>query len=71
MLNEILTTAETAELLKVDEQTVRRWAKVGRIPALKLPGGRDWRFEKTNIMLWMQGEGNHANGREKAPPTGE
>jgi excisionase family DNA binding protein len=38
----LLTTEEVAERLQVDEQTVRRWIKSGKLEAFK--PGREWRI---------------------------
>ena len=35
----LLTCVEVAELLRVDPKTVSRWAKAGRLPSIKTPGG--------------------------------
>jgi len=46
-MDEMLTTAEAAELLRVSEFTIRRWCASGRLPAIKL--GRDWRISRTRL----------------------
>ena len=46
-INEMLTTMEVAELLRVSEQTVRRWCADGTLPALKL--GRRWRVSRGRL----------------------
>jgi len=45
---QLLTTAEVAELCKVDPETVRLWARKGRIQTITLPGGRK-RFRREEI----------------------
>lgn len=35
----LLTPAEVGELFRVDPKTVWRWAKTGRLPYVKTPGG--------------------------------
>lgn len=35
----LLTPAEVAELFRVDPKTVTRWARAGRISAIRTPGG--------------------------------
>jgi excisionase family DNA binding protein len=37
MENELLTVREVAEMLRVDDTTVRRWVKVGALQAVHLP----------------------------------
>lgn len=36
---DLLTPGEVAELLRVDVKTVARWAKEGRLAAIRTPGG--------------------------------
>ena len=44
----LLTSAEVASLFGVDRRTVVLWAKRGRIPALRTPGGQH-RFRADEI----------------------
>jgi excisionase family DNA binding protein len=37
LVNDLLTVAEVAEILHVDETTVRRWVKQGVLEAVALP----------------------------------
>lgn len=48
---EVLTTAQVAELLQVDEDLVRALARKGELPGRKL--GRDWRFSRTAVLAWL------------------
>jgi excisionase family DNA binding protein len=57
-LPELLTTREAALVLRVEIDTLRRLAKAGQIPAVKVGG--DWRFFKTRLL-------DHLHGRT-APP---
>ena len=45
---ELLTSAEVAALFGVDRRTVVLWAKRGRLPALRTPGGQH-RFRADQI----------------------
>lgn len=36
-MSELLTVSEVAEILRVDDTTVRRWAKQGALEAVVLP----------------------------------
>jgi excisionase family DNA binding protein len=45
---ELLTSAEVAALFGVDRRTVVLWAKRGRLPALRTPGGQH-RFRADEI----------------------
>lgn len=44
----LLTADEVAHQLRLDAETVRRWAREGRIPAILLPGGQ-WRIRSTDL----------------------
>ena len=46
--DDLLTSAEVASLFGVDRRTVVLWAKRGRIPALRTPGGQH-RFRAEEI----------------------
>ena len=48
MSSEFLTTKELADLLNLPEQTVRLWAREGRIPCVKV--GSDYRFIKDEVV---------------------
>lgn len=37
---ELLTTGEVAKLFNTTSETIRRWAREGKIPSLPLPSGR-------------------------------
>lgn len=48
----LLTTAEVAERLRVSVATVNRYARIGDLPAIVLPGGqRRYRLEDVNRLL--------------------
>jgi excisionase family DNA binding protein len=49
--NDILTVEEVARYLKMQPQTVYKWAQEGRIPGTKL--GKEWRFRKSIIDEWI------------------
>lgn len=53
--DKLLTSGEVAELMRVDPKTVTRWAKDGRIPAIKTPGGRP-RFWESVVQALLRGE---------------
>ena len=62
----IMTIAEVAEYLGLHELTVRRLAREGAIPALKL--GRQWRVKRDLLEAWIETRSmdnvGDANGRE-------
>jgi len=45
----LLTTAEVAEAFRVTEATVMKWARDGRLPVIKLPGGKGNRYRIEDI----------------------
>ena len=47
MVSEIMTVADVAEYLRLNEATVYRLAQEGKIPGTKF--GRQWRFKKEVI----------------------
>jgi excisionase family DNA binding protein len=49
-----LTTEEVLEYLQVNLRTVYRLIKAGQIPAVRV--GRQWRFRKTDIDRWLEGQ---------------
>lgn len=65
-MEEILTTAELAEYLKIDKATVYRLAKNSQIPAFKI--GRQWRFNKLEIIEFTKAGDEFSNLRVGEPP---
>ena len=50
------TTAEVAELLRLNPQVVQRKLQSGEIPAYRI--GRDWRVERAQLMSWLEARSN-------------
>lgn len=50
----ILDAAQVAELLGMNIQMVRRYAREGRLPAYKLPGGRTFKFFRDEIYEFVR-----------------
>ncbi len=50
----ILDAAQVAELLGMNVQMVRRYAREGRLPAYKLPGGRTFKFVRDEIFEFVK-----------------
>ena len=50
---DVLTPSQVAELLQVEEKTVRDLARRGEIPARKI--GREWRFSRRAVLDWLSG----------------
>jgi excisionase family DNA binding protein len=51
---EVLTAAEVAELLRIDEETVERMAAAGELPGRRL--GDAWRFTRAAVLRWLGDE---------------
>lgn len=48
---DIMTLEEVANYLKLQPQTVYKWAQEGQIPGAKL--GKEWRFRKAILDEWI------------------
>lgn len=51
----LLTPFEVARMFRVDTKTVTRWAKAGRVRAIRTPGGHRRYFER-EIRALLDGE---------------
>jgi excisionase family DNA binding protein len=69
MNKEILTVEEAAALLSFQPDTVREYAREGKLPAVKI--GRAWRFVWADLMGWLRAQ-SRKNGarvsRKKSSP---
>lgn len=50
----ILDAAQVGELLSMNVQMVRKYAREGRIPAYRLPGGRAFKFFRDEIFDFLK-----------------
>lgn len=50
----VIDTAEVAELLRMNVQMVRKYAREGRLPAYQLPGSRVYRFIYSEIIDYIR-----------------
>src|SRR5919201_3964949 len=48
---EVLSPAEVADLLQVEERLVRKLADSGELPGRKI--GDEWRFARTAVLEWL------------------
>jgi excisionase family DNA binding protein len=55
-LPDVLTRAQVAELLHVEDHTITRWVKAKGLPGVKLEGG-GWRFVRAEVMQWLTRQG--------------
>ena len=58
---EVLDAREAAGYLRINEQTVRRLAREGVIPAFKVGGV--WRFKKSVLDAWAESQGTPRTGQ--------
>lgn len=54
LTDEVLTTRETAEFLKVSVLTLRKMLKAGRIPSHRM--GRKYVFLRSEILEWVKSQ---------------
>lgn len=52
-MNTLLTVAQVAKMMQVNENTVYRWISGGKIPYTKLPSGLV-RFEQEKLDNWIK-----------------
>ena len=50
----ILDAAQVSEALGMNVQMVRKYAREGRIPAYRLPGGRSFKFFRDEIFDFLK-----------------
>jgi excisionase family DNA binding protein len=51
--NEVLTSNEVAELLKVHLSSVRRWSRSGKLRGYRLGGSGEWRFLRKDVLSFL------------------
>ncbi len=52
--DEIMTVQDVANYLKLQPQTIYKWAQEGTIPAAKF--GKEWRFRRSLIDKWIDAQ---------------
>jgi len=55
----VYTPGMVAELFCVDPKTVTRWAKEGKLPSFRTPGGHH-RFKKADVDAYLRKQGVEA-----------
>jgi excisionase family DNA binding protein len=65
----LINTQQAARLLGVHPHTIRRWAEIGQIPAIK--AGRVWRFDPTALQGWAGISPSEAGAEATAATPGE
>lgn len=67
----LLTPAEVAALFRVDPKTVTRWAKMGRLSALKTLGGHR-RYREAEVRALLAGQTyQYGGGSQEGDRGGE
>jgi excisionase family DNA binding protein len=54
---ELLTVTEVAQTLRYTEGTVRHWIRTGKLPAIQVTGGREYRIRLPDFLAFAQGLG--------------
>lgn len=54
-LPELMTVAEVAEVLRIADETVHRWAREGKLPYVPMPSGLK-RFRRADIESLLRGD---------------
>lgn len=71
--DEFLTVAEIAELLKLNQQTLRNWIEQGQLPAVRI--GRRVRIRRSDFEHLVQqgysGRSGGANAAQQRGPSAE
>jgi excisionase family DNA binding protein len=62
----ILDAAQVADLLGMNVQMVRRYAREGRLPAYKLPGGRTFKFFRDDLFEFIRAHPVVPEGEDSA-----
>lgn len=50
----VLNTKEAARLLHLHEESLRVFAREGKVPCHRFPGGRELRFLRDELIEWLQ-----------------
>ena len=64
--NEVLTSVEVADLLKVHLSSVRRWSRTGKLRGYRLGGEGDWRFLRRDVLAFLLSYSNREGGVKRA-----
>lgn len=56
MTDDIMTSEEAAQYLRIGTVTLKKKARAGSIPAAKI--GRAWRFQKKDLDRWLDAGGD-------------
>jgi excisionase family DNA binding protein len=56
---ELMTVGEVADTLRYTEGTVRHWIRTGKLPAIQVTGGREYRVRLPDFLAFAEGLGIH------------
>jgi excisionase family DNA binding protein len=68
-LDDLLTTRQLQELLKVDRITIYRMLNDGRLHGFKVGG--QWRFSRQEIEAWLHEKQGQPPGTDASPPSSD
>jgi excisionase family DNA binding protein len=68
MTDRLLTAREVAEVLGVSAETVLRWVRAGKLPAIRLPSGAI-RFQEPALDAWMAERATLRRGVSPTPAS--
>ncbi len=69
-VDQLLTPAEVAAILFVDPKTVTRWARAGKLDAIRTPGGHR-RYLRSDVLAIMTGEHESQHPERASVEEGE
>ena len=62
----LLTAREVADLLGVSTESVLRWTRAGKLPAIRLPGGA-LRYRDADLEVWLYERATLSRGSVSHP----
>ena len=65
----LMTADEVAGLLRKKPSTVAKWARTGKVKAIKSPGGRGWLFHPDDVAALMAATAHNDIGPAGAGTT--
>jgi excisionase family DNA binding protein len=66
MTERLVTAREVADMLGVSSETVLRWQRQRKLPAIRLPGGAI-RFRQAELEVWLESRATPERGVSPTP----
>lgn len=66
---EVFTTGDVARLCRVAPRTAVKWFEEGRLSGYKIPGSKDRRIPRENLIQFLKENNLPLGGLEERPPT--